>query len=601
MTRIRSLARRTSTPEVYAALMHAVDNAADGLEEAAFLMTHLTAAAAPDALVEPVRGLSSLLLNAAQESVKMFEAASHVTPEGASEDLQDFFAAADRIVSLEHDTDAGERAVTSALLQEQRGRQNLPRIVTSGPGARGRRGRPVAGRAQAARPSAQRCPDRIGARVSDIRENLFFILPNAVAETSGTETTAVAASSAARAATMGSKASGLLRLAQLGLPVPPAFVLGTPICREYFARGGQLPDGTRELIAQGLSRLEEATGRSFGSARRPLLVSVRSGAPVSMPGMLQTILNVGLSEHNLHGLLRCSGNPRRVRDCYRRLVRDFTEVVHGTDAGQFDALVVRHCAQQGLASSSELDSVTLSQIVEESLELALALTGAPFPQDPMEQLLSAIEAVFRSWNDARARHYRRSNRIDDAMGTAVTVQAMVFGNDGDTSGAGVGFTRDPATGENHLYLDFLFNAQGEDVVSGRHAGHENARLSQRLPLVAAELARMRTVLEAEFHDMQDFEFTVESGRLYLLQTRTAQAHPVVRAANRGRHGERTAHHAGRSADSPRWRCARRARAPASGRQRERPAARDRNPREHRRSLGRHRLRCRTRGGAGCPR
>ncbi len=361
--------------------------------------------------------------------------------------------------------------------------------------------------------------------MSDIRENLFFILPNAVAETSGTETTAVAASSAARAATMGSKASGLLRLAQLGLPVPPAFVLGTPICREYFARGGQLPDGTRELIAQGLSRLEEATGRSFGSARRPLLVSVRSGAPVSMPGMLQTILNVGLSEHNLHGLLRCSGNPRRVRDCYRRLVRDFTEVVHGTDAGQFDALVVRHCAQQGLASSSELDSVTLSQIVEESLELALALTGAPFPQDPLEQLLSAIEAVFRSWNDARARHYRRSNRIDDAMGTAVTVQAMVFGNDGDTSGAGVGFTRDPATGENHLYLDFLFNAQGEDVVSGRHAGHENARLSQRLPLVAAELARMRTVLEAEFHDMQDFEFTVESGRLYLLQTRTAKRTP----------------------------------------------------------------------------
>jgi len=361
--------------------------------------------------------------------------------------------------------------------------------------------------------------------VSDIRENLFFILPNAVAEKSGTETTAAAASSAARAATMGSKASGLLRLAQLGLPVPPAFVLGTPICREYFARGSQLPDGTRELIAQGLSRLEEATGRSFGSARRPLLVSVRSGAPVSMPGMLRTILNVGLSEHNLHGLLRCSGNPRRVRDCYRRLVRDFTEVVHGADADQFDALVVRHCAQQGLASSSELDSVTLSQIVEESLELALALTGAPFPQDPMEQLLSAIEAVFRSWNDAKARHYRRSNGIDDAMGTAVTVQAMVFGNDGDTSGAGVGFTRDPATGENHLYLDFLFNAQGEDVVSGRHAGHENARLSQRLPLVAAELARMRTVLEAEFHDMQDFEFTVESGRLYLLQTRTAKRTP----------------------------------------------------------------------------
>ncbi len=361
--------------------------------------------------------------------------------------------------------------------------------------------------------------------MTDMRENLFFILPQSVRQTTTATTTAGATSNAARAAVMGSKASGLLQLAQLGLPVPPAFVLGTALCREYFVRGGRLPDGTRGLLAQGLSRLEQVTGRAFGGARRPLLVSVRSGAPVSMPGMLQTILNVGLCEHNLRSLLRSSGDPRQVRDCYRRLVRDFTEAVHGADAEQFDSLVTRHCVQQGLASSSELDSVALREIAEESLQLALALTGQPFPQDPMEQLQAAVQAVFRSWNDEKARHYRRTNGIDDTLGTAVTVQAMVFGNCGGTSGAGVGFTRDPATGENRLYLDFLFNAQGEDVVSGRHSGHETVRLSQRLPLVAAELERMRAVLEAEFHDMQDFEFTVENGRLYLLQTRSGKRTP----------------------------------------------------------------------------
>ena len=214
-----------------------------------------------------------------------------------------------------------------------------------------------------------------------------------------------------------------------------------------------------------------------------------------------------------------------MRDCYRRLVRDFTEVVHGADAPRFDTLVDRQCAQESLAASSELDTAALGQIAAESLELALALTGQPFPQDPMEQLLGAVEAVFRSWNDERARQYRRINGIDDAMGTAVTVQAMVFGNGGGTSGAGVGFTRDPSTGENRPYLDFLFNAQGEDVVSGRHAGQDNALLPKRLPQLTTELGSVRAVLETEFRDMQDFEFTVERGRLYLLQTRSGKRTP----------------------------------------------------------------------------
>lgn len=348
--------------------------------------------------------------------------------------------------------------------------------------------------------------------MTELAHELFFILPNEMAASAGIEE-------------IGSKAHGLLRLARLGLPVPPAFVLGTELCRDYFARGAQLPESTRGLLARGLVRLEETTLHRFGAARRPLLVSVRSGAPISMPGMLQTILNIGLCEQSLHGLIRATGNPRQAWDCYRRLIRDFAEVVYGVEIGPFGRLVDRRCAEEDGVDASDLDASALSQITQESLEVALALTGQPFPQDPMDQLLAAVEAVLRSWESDRAKAYRRLNGIDDRMGTAVTVQAMVFGNAGGTSGAGVGFTRDPATGENRLYLDFLFNAQGEDIVAGKRAIYGTEELPRRLPAVAAALARAKTVLEAEFRDMQDFEFTVESGRLFLLQTRDGKRTP----------------------------------------------------------------------------
>lgn len=325
-------------------------------------------------------------------------------------------------------------------------------------------------------------------------------------------------------ATMGSKGFGLARLSQQGLPVPPAFVLSTTMCRQYLVQG-RLPERTRELLDRGLVRLEEATGRQFGKERRPLLVSVRSGAPVSMPGMMATLLNVGLCEANLQGLLRATGNPRLVADCYRRLVRDFTQTVHDVAPDRFEAIAARHCEAEGVASVWELDSATLAQIGSESLALALAVVGTPFPQDPMEQLLQAVEAVFRSWNSGKARQYRRINGIDESLGTAVTVQAMVFGNSGGRSGSGVGFTRDPATGANELYLDFLFNAQGEDVVAGRHRVNDTARMLRQLPQVARELAHVRDVLERELKDMQDFELTVEDGRLYLLQTRPGKRTP----------------------------------------------------------------------------
>ena len=349
--------------------------------------------------------------------------------------------------------------------------------------------------------------------MSEPGEQLVVILPSR------------ASTGEASAEAIGSKAYGLQRLARMGIPVPPAFVLGTALCRNYYAEGGKLPDNIRELLTQGLARLEEATGRGFGHARRPLLVSVRSGAPVSMPGMMDTILNIGLCGPSLRGFLRATGNPRLVYDCYRRLIRDFAKVVRGADADAFDRLVERRCASEGIASARELGGGALQAIAAESLELAHALTGQPMPEEPMEQLLAAVEAVFRSWNSPKAEAYRRMNGIDGGMGTAVTVQAMVFGNAGSRSGAGVGFTRDPATGEAALYLDFLFDAQGEDVVSGRQVASDSGRLARQLPAVAADLARIAKSLEGVFHEVQDFEFTVEDGRLYLLQTRAAKLAP----------------------------------------------------------------------------
>jgi hypothetical protein len=283
-------------------------------------------------------------------------------------------------------------------------------------------------------------------------------------------------------------------------------------------------------------------------------------------------------------------------------VRDYTEVVHGADAGQFDALLVaRQCTLQALDSASELDSKALAEVANESLQLALALTGQPFPQDPMDQLLGAVEAVLRSWNDDKASHYRRINGIDEAMGTAVTVQAMVFGNNGGTSGAGVGFTRDPATGENRAYLDFLFNAQGRGRRFRPLCRPRDRKLSQRLPLVVAELARIREVLEAEFHDMQDFEFTVENGRLYLLQTRSGKRTPwAALQIAVDMVGENLITPA-QALAAARGYCARAARTPASGGSGRRQAARERDSGEHRRCLRRNRIRYAKRRGDGRPR
>jgi len=336
--------------------------------------------------------------------------------------------------------------------------------------------------------------------------------------------------SAARQGTvgqMGFKAYNLGRMASIGLNVPPAFVLGTGHCG-HFAKGKGVANAElRKILQEQIAQLEAISGRGFGDPRNPLLVSVRSGAPVSMPGMMETVLNVGLCEQTLRGLLRQTGNPRMVWDSYRRLIQMIAEVVHGVESGTFAAALDEAVQAEGLRSARELDFVGLRKLSNRLLELFRESTGCEFPQDPLTQLEQAALAVFRSWDSDKARTYRELNLLDSAAGTAVTVQQMAFGNSGVASGSGVGFTRDPATGEKRPYVDFLTNAQGEDVVGGRLPVGAEDKLSDRMPETWAEISALQEVLEKEFADAQDYEFTVDNGTLYVLQTRAAKRTPLA--------------------------------------------------------------------------
>jgi pyruvate,orthophosphate dikinase len=324
---------------------------------------------------------------------------------------------------------------------------------------------------------------------------------------------------------VGNKAFNLMRLAALGLPVPPGFVLSTDFCRAFMAAGYRMPGKLPELLAKEIRRVERASGLLFGDRHRPLLVSVRSGAAASMPGMMDTLLNIGLSDRTLPGFIGLTGNPRLAWDCYRRLIQSFAETVQGVAAAPFDAEIAAALDRADAASVSELDTLALRDLVRALLEVYADEVGDPFPQSPSEQLEAAVEAVFLSWKSPRAVEYRRLNGLDGLAGTAVTVQRMVFGNAGGRSGAGVGFTRDPATGEKKLYLDFAANAQGEDVVSGRYGLTRADGLERLMPPIYGELREVVRRLETAFLDVQDFEFTIENGRLYLLQTRRAKRTP----------------------------------------------------------------------------
>lgn len=329
----------------------------------------------------------------------------------------------------------------------------------------------------------------------------------------------------AGAEVVGSKAANLVRMAEAGLPVPPAFVLPTAQCRAYLQQGRTLPADFAARLAPAVAQIEKAAGLTFGGRRRPLLVSVRSGAALSMPGMMATILNVGLGENTLPALMRLTGNPRHAWDSYRRLVQAYAEIVHDLPADPFERRLAEYLQREQVPAADELDAAALKELTGEFLDLFASGAARSFPQEPMAQLTGAIEAVFRSWQSPRAAAYRRLHSLNDLAGTAVTVQAMVYGNMGGTSGSGVAFSRNPATGENLLYLDYLANAQGEDVVSGRYPLQDSSSLQQTMPELYRQLRQIGRQLEMLFRDAQDFEFTVQEGRLYLLQSRPAKRTP----------------------------------------------------------------------------
>jgi pyruvate,orthophosphate dikinase len=320
---------------------------------------------------------------------------------------------------------------------------------------------------------------------------------------------------------LGGKGANLAEMTNLGVPVPPGFTIAAQVCVRYLS-DRMVPEPLRAEVEAHLARLERTTGRGFGDAANPLLVSVRSGAMVSMPGMMETILNLGLNDVTVLGLAQQSGNARFAYDSYRRFIQMYGDVVLGITFAKFEHLLEAKRLTLGVKTDAELTEVVLRNLVEEYKALVRAQTGADFPMNPREQLWGAIQAVWRSWTLKKAVDYRRVNRIPDDLGTAVNIVAMVFGNMGDDSGTGVAFTRDPSTGERKFYGEFLINAQGEDVVAGIRTPLDIDEMAKRLPGAYDELLTTQKKLELHFRDMQDLEFTVERGKLYLLQTRSGK-------------------------------------------------------------------------------
>ena len=328
-------------------------------------------------------------------------------------------------------------------------------------------------------------------------------------------------------ALLGGKGANLAEMTNIGLPVPPGFTVTTEACIDFYNNGKEFPKGLKEQVIEKIKVLEKKTNKSFGDKNNPLLVSVRSGAVVSMPGMMDTVLNLGLNDETVIGLLENTKNPRFAYDCYRRFLQMFGDVVKGIEHYKFNTILEAKKAEKGVRYDYELDEEDLKQVVEQYKSLIKKETKEPFPQDPVEQLFQAIHAVFNSWNNDRAVVYRKIHKIPDNLGTAVNVQTMVFGNMGDDSGTGVSFTRNPSTGEKVLYGEYLTNAQGEDVVAGIRTPQPIEKLKQEMPKVYEEFVKICKLLEKHYRDMQDIEFTIERGRLWILQTRngkrTAQA------------------------------------------------------------------------------
>ncbi|MBV9556545.1 MAG: pyruvate, phosphate dikinase, partial [Pseudolabrys sp.] len=333
---------------------------------------------------------------------------------------------------------------------------------------------------------------------------------------------------------LGGKGANLAEMANLGLPVPPGFTITTDVCTYYYANKEQYPPALKAQLEKALAQIGKIAGKSFGDAKNPLLVSVRSGARASMPGMMDTVLNLGLNDVTVEALAAKSGDKRFAYDSYRRFITMYSDVVLGVGHEHFEELLDQHKDRQGYSLDTDLSADDWKELVERYKKRVQEEKGQPFPQDPHEQLWGAIGAVFGSWMNQRAITYRRLHSIPESWGTAVNVQAMVFGNMGDTSATGVAFTRNPSTGEKKLYGEFLINAQGEDVVAGirtpqeitefarKESGSDKPSMEHAMPKAFAELTRIYNALEKHYRDMQDLEFTVEQGKLWMLQTRSGK-------------------------------------------------------------------------------
>lgn len=323
---------------------------------------------------------------------------------------------------------------------------------------------------------------------------------------------------------LGGKGAGLCQMVQMGLPVPPGFTITTKVCQEYFDNGKQLPEGLMDDVRTHMKKLEQKTGKIFGSPENPLLISVRSGSALSMPGMMDTILNLGLNDSTVHGLIKRTGDERFVLDAYRRLIQLFSKIALKVDGSLFDQALEELKKRCGVTYDADLPADALRKLVKDFKQICKRETCRDFPEDPYEQLKMAIKAVFDSWMGKRAVEYRYIHNItpDMASGTAVNIQAMVFGNMGNDSATGVAFTRDPATGENILYGEYLTNAQGEDVVSGARTPKPIYDMKKEFPEIFEELYRVKDILERQYREVQDFEFTIEKRKLYILQTRAGK-------------------------------------------------------------------------------
>lgn len=321
---------------------------------------------------------------------------------------------------------------------------------------------------------------------------------------------------------LGGKGANLAEMMNLGMPVPFGFTVTTEACNQYYEDNSKINDGIKKEIFDYLGKLEEISEKQFGDPRNPLLVSVRSGARASMPGMMDTILNLGMNDEVVEGVAKLSGNPRFAYDSYRRFIQMFADVVMGLNKAKFEEIIDEMKAKKGVEMDTDLDEADMKEMVKRFKKFYQESLDEEFPGDPKEQLFRAVEAVFRSWNNPRAIFYRKMNDIPGSWGTAVNVQMMVFGNMGNDCGTGVAFTRNPSTGENKLYGEFLMNAQGEDVVAGIRTPKTIDQLHELAPAAYDKFVEICSTLEKHYKNMQDMEFTIEKGKLFMLQTRNGK-------------------------------------------------------------------------------